>query len=153
VFIATFNNLSAVSQCMKLSFIGGGKQQSSQPVLLQMSMSICNKWSVLQLNLAVLFCLQQTFTLDPHVSIFPEKTLYYIEVLGCLSPLLTIFQLYHSAWSSVLLVEENGKNHRAGFELTTLVVIGTDCTCSLKSNYHAIKMAIFIIILNPNTSI
>ena len=75
------------------------------------------------------------------------KTLYYIEVLGCLSPLLTIFQLYHSAWSSVLLVEENGKNHRAGFELTTLVVIGTDCTCSWKSNYHTIKMAIFIIIL------
>jgi len=24
---------------------------------------------------------------------------------------------------------------RAGFELTTLVVIGTDCTCSCKSNY------------------
>ena len=77
------------------------------------------------------------------------KTLYYIEVLGCLSPLLTIFQLYHSAWSSVLLVEENRKNHRARFELTTLVVIGTDCTCtgSWKSNYHTIKMAIFIIIL------
>jgi hypothetical protein len=75
------------------------------------------------------------------------KTLYYIEVLGCLSPLLSIFQLYHSAWSSVLLVEKNGKNHRAGFELTTLVVIGTDCTCSWKSNYHTIKMAIFIIIL------
>jgi hypothetical protein len=75
------------------------------------------------------------------------KTLYYIEVLGCLSPLLTIFQLYHSTWSSVLLVEENGKNHRAGFELKTLVVIGTDCTCSWKSNYHTIKMAIFIIIL------
>ena len=27
----------------------------------------------------------------------------------------------------------------AGFELTTLVVIGTDCTCSCKSNYHTIK--------------
>jgi hypothetical protein len=25
-----------------------------------------------------------------------------------------------------------------GFELITLVVIGTDCTCSCKSNYHAI---------------
>jgi hypothetical protein len=55
--------------------------------------------------------------------------------------------LYHSAWSSVLLVEKNGKNHRAGFELTTLVVIGTDCTCSWKSNYHTIMVAIFIIIL------
>jgi hypothetical protein len=26
-----------------------------------------------------------------------------------------------------------------GFELTTLVVIGTDCTCSCKSNYHTIR--------------
>jgi len=26
----------------------------------------------------------------------------------------------------------------AGFELTTLVVIGTDCTVSCKSNYHMI---------------
>ena len=60
---------------------------------------------------------------------------------------------------SVLLVEETeepGENHRsaashwqtlshnvvhlerAGFELTTLVVIGTDCIGSCKSNYHAI---------------
>ena len=27
---------------------------------------------------------------------------------------------------------------RTGFELTTLVVIGTDCTCNCKSNYHTI---------------
>jgi hypothetical protein len=63
------------------------------------------------------------------------------------------------SWQSVLLVEENGvpgKNHRpvashwqtlshnnteyslpwTGFKLTTLVVIGTDCTGSRKSNYH-----------------
>jgi hypothetical protein len=26
----------------------------------------------------------------------------------------------------------------AGFQLTTLVVIGTDCTCCCNSNYHAI---------------
>jgi hypothetical protein len=28
--------------------------------------------------------------------------------------------------------------YRAGFELTTLVVIGTDCIGSYKSNYHTI---------------
>ena len=28
-----------------------------------------------------------------------------------------------------------------GFELTTLVVIGTGCTCCCKSNYHTITMA------------
>jgi len=32
-----------------------------------------------------------------------------------------------------------------GFELTTLVVIGTDCTGSCKSNYHTIMMTPFII--------
>jgi len=63
------------------------------------------------------------------------------------------------SWRSVLLVEETGvpgENHRhvashwqtllhnvvsstPRFELTTLLVIGTDCTCSCKSNYHTIK--------------
>ena len=66
------------------------------------------------------------------------------------------------SWRSVLLVEETGvpgENHRPvashyqalshnvvsstscherGFELTTLVVIGTDCTGSCKFNYHNI---------------
>jgi len=58
------------------------------------------------------------------------------------------------SWRSVLLVEETGvprENHRpvtdklyhimlfrTGFEVTTLVVIGTDCTGSCKSNYHMI---------------
>ena len=55
----------------------------------------------------------------------------------------------------VLLVEETGvpgENHppatniityfciRAGFELTTVVVIGTDCICSCKSNNHTITI-------------
>ena len=68
-------------------------------------------------------------------------------------------------WRSVLLVEETGENYRpaashwqtlshtscveytspwAGFELTTLVVIGTDCIGSCKSNYHATKTAPWI---------
>jgi hypothetical protein len=58
------------------------------------------------------------------------------------------------SWTSVLLVEETGENHQpeklyhimlyrtylawAGFELTTLVVVGTDCIGSSKSNYHTI---------------
>jgi hypothetical protein len=56
------------------------------------------------------------------------------------------------SWWSVLLVGETevpGENHRpfpsdlkyfaiGGFELITLVVIGTDCTGSCKSNYHTI---------------
>ena len=69
------------------------------------------------------------------------------------------------SWQSVLLVGETGlpgENHRpvvshwqtlyhimfyrvhltrAGFELTTLVVIGTDCICSYKSNYHTFVIA------------
>jgi len=66
------------------------------------------------------------------------------------------------SWLSVLLVKEtgvSGENHRpvashcqtlshimlyrvhlalTGLKLTTLVVIGTDCTGSCKSNYHTI---------------
>ena len=56
------------------------------------------------------------------------------------------------SWRSVLLVEESGGpgvKHRpvashwvhlvwTGLELTTLVVIGTDCIGSCKSNYHMI---------------
>jgi len=63
------------------------------------------------------------------------------------------------SWQSVLLVEGTRENHQPvashwqtlshnvvsstlhhewGFELTTLVVIGTDCTGCCKSNYHTI---------------
>ena len=47
------------------------------------------------------------------------------------------------SWWSVLLVEETrvpGENHRpvTGHQ-QTLVVIGTDCTGSCKSNYYTIK--------------
>jgi hypothetical protein len=63
------------------------------------------------------------------------------------------------SWWSVALVEETGvpgENHRpdashlqtlshkclswAGFELTTLVVIGTDCIVSCKSYYHQLEI-------------
>jgi hypothetical protein len=75
----------------------------------------------------------------------------------------TVYTISVISWQSVVLVEEtgvSGENHRpaashwqtdhimlyqlhlawAGFELTKLVVIGTDCvgTCSYKSNYHTI---------------
>jgi hypothetical protein len=45
------------------------------------------------------------------------------------------------SWLLVLLVEETGvpgENHRPVFEPTTLVVIGTHCIGSCKSNYHTI---------------
>jgi hypothetical protein len=92
--------------------------------------------------------------------------------LWCLTPLSTIFQLYHRGqfyWMKETRVP--GENHRSAasqpqfqlvnaymniayklvlimlyrvhlasvrFELTTLVVIGTDCTGNCKSNYHTI---------------
>ena len=83
---------------------------------------------------------------------------FTIRVLGlwCLTPLSTLFQLYRGGqfywWrgtgKTTALPEVTDKLYYmmlygvhivwAGFELTTLVGIGTDCIGSNKSNYHSI---------------
>jgi hypothetical protein len=70
---------------------------------------------------------------------------YWYVRLGFMVFNATIKNISVISWWSVLLVEEAGvpeENHRhvawVGFELTTLVVIGTDCIGSYKSNFHSI---------------
>ena len=65
--------------------------------------------------------------------------------LWYLMPILKIFQLYHgsqfywSIWREPLTCHNFLTNFK-GLELTTLVMIGTDCTGSCKSNHHTITI-------------
>jgi hypothetical protein len=85
--------------------------------------------------------------LAPNIYIFGVRVMVFNSTFNNISVI---------SWRSVLLVEETGtprENRRpaasrwmlyrvhlvwAGFQLTTLVVIGTNCIGSCKSNYHPI---------------
>ena len=92
-------------------------------------------------------------SLSPHVKSKESR----VKVrLWCLTPLSTIFYLNHGGqfywWrkpeypdktTNLPSVTDHIKLYRvhlawAGFELTTFVVIGTDCIGSYKANYHTI---------------
>jgi hypothetical protein len=91
----------------------------------------------------------------------PDSWSIFLRLVGFIVFNVTFNNISVISWRSVLLVEETGvpgENHWpaachwqtvshnvvsstlawAGFEITTFVVIGTDCIGSYKSNYHTI---------------
>jgi hypothetical protein len=91
--------------------------------------------------------LTQIFHKSPLTQIFHKcscKLSFVLFISWCLTLLSTIFQLCRCGqfywWRKLVKITDLYRVHLtwAGIELTTLVVISTDCIDSYKSNYHTI---------------
>jgi hypothetical protein len=113
------------------------------------------------LSMIFKFCV---WSLHTKISNIKQLALWFWFGLWCLTSLSTIFQLYCASqcywWrkpeKTTDLLQVTDKLYHimlieytlpwTGFKLTTLVVIGSDCTGSYKFNYHAITVTTSMIL-------